>query len=210
MLALSLMVTLSLAADQASTGVAPPGAALAPAALGAGSIGLWGTLGAPDIAIGYRQGFSLLEIEAQARFHYLEVAATAEGGIRFIAWKVDRAMLAPTFALGLKVNSGSRAFDPYNFGFVALRPRLGAVLSLRVSEVAQVVVTAEVPWAIALNVAGYQIAPTVGGGAEFQLNSKLSLLAVGQLGVDVMKEPLGVPVARLAWGIRLGVGYRVF
>lgn len=213
MLALALLVTIPLAADpQPAQGVPPAvgGAAVAPAALGPGSIGFWGTLGAPDVAIGYRQGFSLLEFEAQARFHYLELSAVAEAGVRLVAWRADRAMLAPTFSLGLKVNSGSRAFDPYNFAFVALRPRLGAVLSLRVSDVAQVVVTGEVPWAIALNVTGYQITPTVGGGAEFQLNPKLSLVAVGQIGVDVIKEPLGTPVARLAWGVRLGVGYRVF
>jgi hypothetical protein len=212
MLALALLVTIPLAADPVPVQAPPPaaGAAVAPAALGAGSIAFWGTLGAPDVAIGYRQGFSLLEFEAQARFHYLELSAVAEAGVRFAAWKADRAMLAPTFSLGLKVNSGSRAFDASNFAFVALRPRLGAVLSLRVSEIAQVVVTAEVPWAIALNVTGYQIAPMVGGGAEFQLNSKLSLVAVGQIGVDVIKEPLGTPSARLGWGVRLGVGYRVF
>ncbi|MBE2253438.1 MAG: hypothetical protein IAE78_28175 [Myxococcus sp.] len=211
MLALALLVTLPLAAEPVVAEAQPRGgAAVAPAAMPAGTIGFWGTLGAPDVALGYRQGFSAIEFEAQARFHYLELSSTVEAGIRLASWKSGRAMLAPTFSLGLKLNSGARAFDPYNFAFVALRPRLGGVLSLQVSEVAQVVVTAEVPWAIAMNVTGYQVTPTVGGGAEFQLNQKLSLVAVGLLGVDVIKEPLGVPVARLAWGVRLGVGYRLF
>lgn len=214
MLALALLVTLPLAAEPGP----PPspaqptetGVAMAPAALPAGAIGFWGAIGAPEVAAGYRQGFSLLEFEAQARFHYLELSATAEAGVRLGAWRSERAIVAPTFSLGLKVNSGARAFDRFNFAYVALRPRAGLVTSIRVSEVVQVVVTAEVPWAIALNVTGYQITPTVGGGAEFQLNPSLSLVALGQLGVDVIKEPLGVAVARPAWAVRFGVGYRLF
>lgn len=221
MLALAMLVTLPLAADPPLTPPPPPpvtaarniqalGAALGPAALPAGSIGFWGTLGAPEVAAGYRQGFSLLEFEAIGRFHYLELSGTVEAGVRLAAWRSDRTIVAPTFSLGLKANSGVRAFDRFNFGYVALRPRLGLVTSISVSDVLQVLVTAEVPWAIALNVTGFQVTPTVGAGVEFQLNAKLSLMGLGQLGVDVIKEPLGVAVPRLAWGLRLGVGYRLF
>lgn len=218
MLSLALVVMLPLGAEPAMP--APPpavsrdiqalGVAMAPAALPAGSLGFWGTLGAPEVAAGYRQGFSLLEFEAIARFHYLELSGTVEAGVRLAAWKSARAVVAPTFSLGLKLNSGVRAFDPFNFGYVALRPRLGLVASISVSDVVQILATAEVPWAIALNVTGFQVTPTVGGGVEFQLNQKLSLVGLGQLGVDVIKEPLGVAVPRLAWGVRLGVGYRLF
>lgn len=218
MLALALLVTLPLAAEPAvETPAVQPGptpstngAAVAPAAMPQGTIGFWALLGAPEVSAGYRQGFSLLEFEAIARFNYLEVSGVAEAGIRLAAWKSQRAIVAPTFSLGLKANSGVRAFDPFNFGFVALRPRLGVVASIGVSEVVQIALSAEVPWAIALNVTGYQVTPTIGAGAEFQLNPKLSLAALGQLGVDVIKEPLGVPVPRVAWAIRLGVGYRLF
>ncbi|MBL8918423.1 MAG: hypothetical protein JNJ54_06150 [Myxococcaceae bacterium] len=220
MLSLALVVMLPLGAEPATTSPAPApaesrdlqahGVAMAPAALPGGSLGFWGTLGAPEVAGGYRQGFSLLEIEAIARFHYLELSGTVEAGVRLAAWKSARAVLAPTFSLGLKVNSGVRAFDPFNFGYVALRPRLGLVASISVSDVVQILATAELPWAIALNVTGFQVTPTVGGGVEFQLNQKLSLVGLGQLGVDVIKEPLGVAVPRLAWAVRLGVGYRLF
>lgn len=217
MLSLALVVMLPLAADPSPPPPEPAprnlqayGAAMAPAALPGGSIAFWGTLGAPEIAGGYRQGFSLLEFEAIARFHYLELSGTVEAGIRLAAWKSERAMLAPTFSLGLKANSGARAFDRFNFGYVALRPRLGLVASISVSDVVQVLATAEVPWAIALNVTGFQVTPTIGGGVEFQLNPKLSLVGLGQIGVDVIKEPLGVAVPRLGWAVRLGVGYRLF
>ncbi|MDX2013434.1 MAG: hypothetical protein SFW67_24800 [Myxococcaceae bacterium] len=189
---------------------AEQGAAQAPAALPGGSLAFSGFIGAPEVGAGYRQGFSVLEFEAQARFHYLELSGLVEAGVRLLAWKSERTRIAPTASLGLKFNSGARVFDAFNFGFVALRPRLGLVTSISVSELVQVLVTAEVPWAIALNVTGFQVTPTVGAGVEVQLSSTLSLFALGLGGVDVIKEPLGVAVARPAWGLRLGVGYRLF
>lgn len=220
MLALALLVT--LAADPTSSPApANPqatGGAFAPAALPAGSISFWGTLGAPEIAGGYRQGFSLLEFEATARFQYLELSGTVEAGVRLLAWRNERTLIAPTFSMGFKANSGIRAFDQYNFTAFALRPRVGLVTSISVSEVQlhefghelQVVALVDVPWAIALNVTGFQLTPTVGAGVEFMLNQRLSLVGVGQLGVDVIKEPLGVAVPRPAWAVRLGIGYRLF
>lgn len=211
MLALGLLVSLSLAAEGEAPADKPlSGAAVAPAALPAGSISFWGLLGAPEVSVGYRQGFSLLEFEAIGRFHYLELSGTVEAGVRLPAWRRDRAVIAPTFSLGLKANSGLRAFDPYNFAFVALRPRVGVVASIGLSETVQITLLAELPWAIALNVTGFQLTPTIGGGAEFMLTPKLSLAALGQIGVDVIKEPLGVAVPRVAWAVRFGVGYRLF
>ncbi|MBM4781072.1 MAG: hypothetical protein GQE15_25545 [Archangiaceae bacterium] len=213
MLALALLVTLAADPTPAPAPPANPqatGGAFAPAALPAGSIAFWGTLGAPELAGGYRQGFSLLEFEATARFHYLEVSGTVEAGVRLLAWKNERTLIAPTFSMGFKANSGVRAFDPYNFAAFALRPRVGLVASVAASEVLQVVALVDVPWAIALNVTGFQLTPTVGAGVEFMLNPKLSLVGVGQIGVDVIKEPLGVAVPRPAWAVRVGIGYRLF
>ncbi|MCU0700586.1 MAG: hypothetical protein MUC96_29100 [Myxococcaceae bacterium] len=214
MLAFALALTLAAEPEapvtKPSRVAAEQGAALAPAALPGGSLAFSGFIGAPEVGAGYRQGFSVLEFEAQARFHYLELSGLVEAGVRLLAWKTDRVRLAPTASLGFKFNSGARVFDAFNFGYVALRPRLGLVTSISVSELVQVLVTAEVPWAIALNVTGFQVTPTVGAGVEFQLSSTLSLFALGQGGVDVIKEPLGVAVARPAWGLRVGVGYRLF
>jgi hypothetical protein len=215
----AIALTLMLGADASNDVVLPSqplqnpqrsGAAVAPAALPAGSLAFAGFIGAPEVGAAYRQGFSLLELEAQARFHYLEVSAVVEAGVRFAAWKNDRVVMAPTAALGLKLNTGARVFDGFNFGFSALRPRLGLITSVLATDILNVIVALDVPWAVALNVTGYQVTPTIGGGVEFQLSSKLSLVGMGQLGVDVIKEPLGIAVARPAWGVRLGVGYRVF
>ena len=69
----------------------------------------------------------------------------------------------------------------------------------------------EIPWAIATNVRGIQVSPRPWAvGAEFHVGGPFSVLASALGGVDVTKEPLGVPQVRPAWGLRLGLGYRMF
>jgi hypothetical protein len=58
--------------------------------------------------------------------------------------------------------------------------------------------------------AGGEFTPTAGFGAEMLLGKQLSGLLLGQLGLDVIKEPLGVTQVRPAWAIRLGLGFRLF
>ncbi len=210
MFALSLLVMLPLAAEEPPVVGQAIGAAIAPAALPPGALSLYGLIGAPEVIAGYRQGFSAFELEAQGRFNYLEVSAVAEAGLRFTGLKTARLVLAPTVALGVKLNSGVRAFDVSNFGFLAVRPRVGVAASWLLSDRVQLVGVAEVPWAIAVTVTGFQVTPTAGAGLEVGLSQALSLAALGQLGVDVIKEPLGVPQVRLAWAFRIGVGYRLF
>jgi hypothetical protein len=54
------------------------------------------------------------------------------------------------------------------------------------------------------------VRPLAGGGVEIYLGEELSLSAVGELGVDVLKEVRGVPEVRLGYGVRLGLGVRFF
>ncbi len=49
-----------------------------------------------------------------------------------------------------------------------------------------------------------------GGGAEVYLGEDLSLSAVGELGVEIFKELRGVTQTRLGYGVRLGLGVRLF
>lgn len=49
-----------------------------------------------------------------------------------------------------------------------------------------------------MNMAGSHFAPTVGAGAEISLEGRLSLLALGQIEVDVLKAPLGVTQISMA------------
>ncbi len=183
---------------------------MAPAALPAGTLALWGLLGAPDVGIGYRQGFSVFELEARATFNYLLLSTIFEAGVRVPVFRRNKLEMAPVAALGLEFNSGSKYFDPANFASVALRPRIGGVVSYLVSETVQALLLVDVPWAISLNVTGSHVSPTIGAGAEFHLGGRLSVLALGQIGVDVLKAPLAVTQVRPAWAFRLGFGYRVF
>ncbi len=185
----SLATRVSAANDQVV------GGAMAPAALPAGTMAFWGLLGAPDLGVGYRQGFSAFELEAKATFNYLELSAVFEAGVRVPVFRRNRLQVAPTAGVGLQFNSGSTYYDPANFASVALRPRLGAVASYELSDTVQALALVDVPWAISLNVV---------------LGNRFSLLTLGQLGFDVLKAPLGVTQARAAWAIRLGVGYRLF
>lgn len=186
------------------------GGAMAPAALPAGTLAFWGLLGAPDVGVGYRQGFSGFEFNAQATFNYLAISTTLEVGGRVALYRKNRLELAPLAALGLEFNSGSTYFDVANFASIALRPRIGGIASYAFSETVQGLLLADVPWAISLNVVGTHFSPTLGAGAEFRLGGKLTVLALAQIGVDALKEPLGVTQVRPAWAIRLGFGYRVF
>ena len=183
---------------------------MAPASLPAGTLAFWGLLGAPDIGVGYRQGFAGFELNAGVTFNYLLLSTIFEAGVRIPVLRRDRLQIAPLAALGLEFNSGSTYFDPANFASVALRPRVGAVVSYLVSDTVQALLMVDAPWAISLNVTGAHFSPTLGAGAEFHLGGRLSVLALGQIGVDVLKEPLGVTQVRPAWAFRLGFGYRLF
>lgn len=188
------------------------GGAMAPAAMPRGSTALYAILGAPDVGGGYRQGFEILEFEARVLFNYLELSVLLEPGVRIPVLHRGIFQLAPTVALGFVANSGSRYFDKANFGYLALRPRAGAVGSLAVTETLHVLVQLDVPWAIPLTnrSAGGQFTPTVGAGIELHLGGRVSGLLLGQIGLDVIKEPLGVTQLRPAWAVRLGLGYRLF
>ena len=183
--------------------------AIAPAVLPAGAVSAYGLLGAPEVAVGYRQGLKLLELEAKVSFNYLSAAFVLEGGVRVGVFKYRLLTLAPTLALGFVMNSGARYFDTRNFGYVGLRPRAGLYGSLAFSEIVSGVFLVELPWAFGF-AGGYQATPTAGVGAEFQITRELSGVVLGQLGLDVIKEPVGFAATRPGWAIRMGLGWRFF
>lgn len=188
----------------------PSGGVVAPAVLPAASNAIYGIVGAPDIGAGYRQGFSLLEVEGRALFNILELSGLVEGGAKFRLMHTDALQVGLGAAVGLQLNSGSKYFDSANFGSVALRPRLSGIVSYGFSELITGVAQLDIPLALSLTKLGTDFRPTVGAGVEFLLGSSVSLLVMGDLGVDAIKESIGVTQVRLAWGVRLGVGYRIF
>lgn len=192
----------------------PMGGVTSPAALPAGTLALYGLVGAPDVIAGYRQGFNVannpFELEVKALFNYLQVSFKLEVGAKLAVYRTERLSFAPGLAVGFVPNTGAKYFDTSNFGFVGLQLRPNATLTYLLADIVQGIAMLELPWTIALGQLGFQLAPLFGLGAEFQVGPKLTLIATGHIGVDTIKEPLGVAQVRVAWGVRLGLGYRVF
>jgi hypothetical protein len=188
------------------------GGALAPPILPRGSMSVYALLGAPDIGGGWRQGIDRFEVEARLLFNYLAVSALIEVGAKISLYKRGILEFVPNLAIGLEGDSGSRYYDKANFAYVALRPRAALITGIRFTDIATGLLLVDLPWAIALtnNAAGGHFTPTVGVGAELQLGGNISGLLAGQVGIDVIKEPLGATQLRLAWGVRLGLGFRLF
>ncbi len=210
MLSLVATALISASEPQLSNHAFDLGAAAAPAALPAGTLALYGQLGAPDLTLGYRQGFSLLEFEARGVFNYLDLSTFIDGGLRVPLFRGERWIVAPGASLGLKYSSGNRYFDKLTYQGWAIRPRVAFTGSYLLQETIQLLANFDLPLAIGTSFNSYQFTPTVGGGAEFHLGARLSLSIVASIGVEVLREPLGVAQVRPAWGLRAGIGYRLF
>ncbi len=201
-----------------TTESAPPGpeegigGVFAPAILPRGSMSVYALLGAPDIGGGYRQGFQMFELEARLWLNYLQASAVLEVGGKMLAYRKGILEFVPNLAVGVEANSGSRYYDRANYGYIAIRPRAALITAIRFTELATGLFVVDLPWSIALTNggAGGHATPTVGFGAELQLGNTLSALLLGQIGLDVIKEPLGVTQLRAAWALRLGLGFRLF
>lgn len=186
------------------------GGVVAPAALPAGAMAIYAMLGAPELGGGFRQGFAALELEVRLMFNYLLASAVLEVGIKVPIYEKGIVQMAPTLALGFEANSGSLYYDRANFSYLAIRPRLGFVTALRFSDTVCGLVLFDLPWSIPLNVQGTHLVPTAGAGAEVHLGGNMSGFVMAHLGLDAIKEPLGVTQIRAGWAIRLGLGFRLF
>ncbi len=207
------MLSALVVASLLSTDPLPPppsGAVAAPAVLPAGSLALYGVVGAPDLGVGFRQGFAPLEFEARASFNLFEVSVLAEAGVKFAVFSRDALLVGVGGAFGINFDSGAKYFDKANYASIFLRPRVSGLASYKFSDFISGLAQVDVPLAFSLSQVGQKFTPTLGAGVELQLGSNLSLLALGAIGVDVTKEALGVTQVRAAWAVRLGVGWRLF
>ncbi len=186
------------------------GAVLAPAALPEGANAFYAFVGLPEVGGGYRQGFSRFEVEGRARLDYLRLSLAVEGVGRYALPAQGPVELAPYLGLGVVGNTGSRYFDEANFGYVGLRAVGGLVVSYRLMETLRIVGALDVTFDLPLGTGGYRFTPLAGGGVELYVGKDNSLLALGQLGADVMRPPVGFSTSRLGYTVKLGVGYRVF
>ena len=73
MIAAAALALLLAQADPTPTATRVMGGVVAPASLPAGTNALFGFVGAPELGVGYRQGFGLLELDAHAAFNLFEL-----------------------------------------------------------------------------------------------------------------------------------------
>jgi hypothetical protein len=217
LLVFALTLVPLLAEAQSQDTAAQPrsfGAFLAPAVLPAGSASTYGFVGVPAMGAGYRQGLGgSTELEARLEIDYFALSLTPLVGLKVAAYQdVDGPFyLAPRLSVGLVLNSGAEYIDTENFAYVGLRLDPGMVLSYQVAETASLVGDLRVPIDFSMSPGGgRRVSPLLGGGAELFLGENVTAGILGQLGVDVIKEPLGVARVRLGYGLRVGFGWRLF
>lgn len=186
------------------------GAVAVPAVLSPGTASAFVLLGAPELAAGYRQGLRYFEIEGRVGFDYLDAAFGVDGTARLSVHQKGMAQVGAYAGVGLVANSGARYYAKANFGYLGLRPRLGVVTSLQFTELVAGIFQIDIPVTIPLGSAGIRWVPTAGAGAEVHLGGNISGLLMGHVGLDAIKEPLGVTQYRPAWQVRLGLGFRLF
>lgn len=199
------------AAEPAPGQERPFGAFAAPAALPPGGLAAYGYMGVPEVGAGYRQGVGPLELDAQLKLNYFQLSLAVEGAARLLVYSQGRLQIAPSLAVGAVFDTGSRYIDQYNFGYVGLRLVPGGTVSWRAAETVSAVGELQVPIDLPLTRGGgARYTPMAGGGAELYLGEDVTAGAMADLGVDVVKQPLGVPKTRFAFALRVGLGYRFF
>lgn len=205
-----LLVGLFLGAAAHAEDTIPFGGA-APAMLPAGSTAVYGYVGAPELGGGFRQGFGSVELQAEARFNYLDLGLAATGRARFLLVDRPQWQLAPYAGLGFAWDSGSTYFEDDNFQYTAVRIEAGAVATYPVRPVLDLIGTGEVTWDLFTTpVGGHRVQTLVGGGAELALGGSISTFVIGELGLDLRKAPDAGADAELGYAFRAGFAFRLF
>jgi len=205
-----------LAAAEPASGQMPDkyesfGAVIAPASLPRGATALYGYAGAQDIAAGFRQGMNFVELEARARLNYFLLTISAELLLRHTFYRSSAAELAPYLGAGFVYDSGSGYIRAGNFQYAGVRAMGGLIATYRLAETVRAVGELDIPLDVTLSVSnGYRFFPLAGGGVEVYLGSDVTGLLMGQFGLDILREPQGVPVVSFGYQLRVGLGFRLF
>ncbi|AGC46747.1 hypothetical protein MYSTI_05469 [Myxococcus stipitatus DSM 14675] len=187
------------------------GAVIAPATLPGRTTALYGYAGAPELGVGFRQGLSLVELEARARFNWFQISAALELVGRLKVYEQGSVSLAPSLGLGVVFNSGSTYMDDQNFSGVLLRMSPGLVVNWRVAETVSILGLVDVPVDIGLSKSeSRRVQALGGGGVEVYLGNGMSVLLAGQLGLEAFRERAGLSDTRLGWALKAGLGARLF
>lgn len=187
------------------------GAVVGPAALPGGATSAYAFIGLPEVGAGFRQGLSFGEWEARARVDYLTLSFIGELIGKYALYHWERLDYGPYLGAGITFSSGARYYDPLAFSFVGVRVLGGATLSYQVLDTLRLLARLEVPFERSFSAAGGgRLRALAGGGAELYLADDITVMALGEAGVDWIKLPLAPTVARLGYSVMLGFGLRLF
>jgi len=207
----TLLCLISPAKTQGTFAAPDPthGAAAVPAALppASNAWNLW--LGAPELSMGYRQGFALFELEARVAFDYFQAAGSVESAARFRVFEKEKFLLAPFLGWGLLASSGATHLDKHNHGHFALQPRFGLWATYAFTPHISGIGLFDFPIRISFAGNAFGLKPTTGAGAEFYLGNQWSVLWMAGLGPEWIQRPSASVACRLAWYIRVGIGFRI-
>lgn len=189
----------------------PVGGVVAPASLPEGAASIYAYGGVPDIAVGYRQGVSVVELEARGRFNYFLLSFAFEMLLKSTVASDYSSALAPYVGVGIVHDTGSRYITALNFQYTAIRALAGLIYTYRLGDLASAIAELDAPLDLAITPAhGIRFTPLGGGGIEVYLGPNVTALLMGQLGVNYLREPLGVPQWGLGFQFRAGFGFRLF
>ena len=187
------------------------GAAVGPAVLPAGATAVYGYVGLPELATGFRQGFGRFELEVRTRVDYFRLSFAVEGVGKLLVMHSGGLEVAPYLGVGALANSGLMYLDPLNYPFLGVRLFAGGVVSLKLGESAQALGLLEVPFNLPIRSGGpFRVQPLIGAGIELALSEEFTGLLLGRIGADVIRPPNADAVARFGYEIRIGFGYRIF
>jgi hypothetical protein len=187
------------------------GAVLAPATMPAGAASAYGYAGVQEIGAGYRQGVSALELEGRAKLNYFLLAIAVEVVLKHSLARDEAGDVAPFLGVGFVYDTGSHYARSENFSYTGVRALAGLVTTYRLMDTVSAVAELDLPLDLTFSSpTGFRFNPLAGGGLEVYLGGDMTALILGQLGLEVMREPLGVTQVGLGYQIRVGVGFRLF
>lgn len=207
---LAALVGTQAAAQSSEPAAGQLGSVIAPAAMPPGASSLWLTVGAPELAVGYRQGLGHFEIGATGRVDYLRLALTAEGAFRYHAIREHWLSLAPTLNLGLTGDTGATYFDEDNVAVLSARVHPGLLASATVSELFELLVGFDAPMDFGLTTSHTRVKLLAGVGGELYVGSDVSLSLMIQGGGEGYTTRFGDLVWRPTLHARIGLGVRMF
>ena len=210
-LGLALLLAGAARAQTPPDDAATFGAVVSPTTLPSGSASAYGYGGAPEVGAGYRQGIGPVEVEARARFNYVDVSLAGEGILKYTLYHQGAFDLAPLLGVGIVANSGAQYIDSINISYVGLRILPGAVAGYRFADTVRGLAELDVPVDLLFgNPGGSRVGFLMGAGAELYLGQRISVMALGQAGFEALQFPNTSVQFRFDYLVRLGIGWRLF